>query len=105
MLKRMWAIFDQHGFDDIYPEEIALLQTQQRTMAVEVQIAQFEMQLKQMGQQEAQQKLQGIQAAAQEYHKTGQMPSQLADFMHQNLPPDQQQAFVQQQTAQVGKKA
>lgn len=91
MLKRMWASFDQHGFDDIYPEEIALLQTQQRTMAVEVQIAQFEMQLKQIGQAEAQQKLQAIQGAAAEYQKTGKIPPELADFMYEHSQQPQEQ--------------
>ncbi len=84
MLKRMWAVFDQHGFDDVYPEEIALLQTQERTLTAEVKIAQLELQLRQMGEQEAQQKMQGLQAAAQHYHQTGQVLPELAEFAAQH---------------------
>lgn len=91
MLKRMWATFDQHGFDDVYPEEIALLQTQERTMAAEVKVAQLQMALKQIGQQEAQQKMQTIQAETQQYQQTGQAGPELSAMAAQH---------VQQQAAQ-----
>ena len=63
MLKRLWSALDQKGFDDIYPEELALLQTQQRMMAIQVQIATFETQLRQIEQSAAQAQLQEAQQA------------------------------------------
>jgi hypothetical protein len=66
MLKRLWAIFNQQGFDDIYPEELAMLQTQQRLMAIQVQIATFEAQLGQLDQAAAQQQLQQLQTIGQQ---------------------------------------
>ena len=62
MLKQMWTAFDQRGFDAIYPEELALLQTQQRMMAIQVQLATFEGQLRQLDQAAAQQQMQEMQA-------------------------------------------
>jgi len=50
MLKQLWTTFNQRGFDAIYPEELALLQTQQRMMAIQVQLATFEGQLRQLDQ-------------------------------------------------------
>ena len=75
MLKRMWTIFGQQGFDDVYPEEVALLQTQQHLMAVQVQVATFEAQLAQIDQAQAQQQIQGLQQAGQE---AAQMSPELA---------------------------
>ena len=63
MLKQMWTAYDQRGFDAIYPEELALLQTQQRMMAIQVQLATFEGQLRQLDQAAAQQQIQQIQQA------------------------------------------
>jgi hypothetical protein len=63
MLKQLWTAFDQHGFDAIYPEELALLQTQQRMMAIQVQLATFEGQLRQLDQAEAQQQMQQAREA------------------------------------------
>ncbi len=62
MLKQLWTAFDQRGFDAIYPEEFALLQTQQRMMAIQVQLATFEEQLRQLDQAVAQQQMQQMQA-------------------------------------------
>lgn len=83
MLKRIWSVFDQHGFDDIYPEEVAMLQTQQRLLAVQVQLATFEQQLAQIQQAAAQQKLQALNQAAQQFHQTGQAPPELQAFAEQ----------------------
>mgnify|MGYP001563935712 CR=1 FL=1 len=63
MLKQLWTAFDQRGFDAIYPEELALLQTQQRMMAIQVQLATFEGQLRQLDQAEAQAQMQQLQAS------------------------------------------
>jgi hypothetical protein len=63
MLKQLWTAFDQRGFEAIYPEELALLQTQQRMMAIQVQLATFEGQLRQLDQAAAQQQLQQVQGA------------------------------------------
>lgn len=63
MLKQLWTAFDQRGFEAIYPEELALLQTQQRMMAIQVQLATFEGQLRQLDQAEAQQQMQQVQGA------------------------------------------
>jgi len=73
MLKRLWTLFDQRGFEEIYPEEVALLQTQVRFMAIQAQLAAFEQQLRQVQQAEAQQQLQRLQAGAQQYQDTGQL--------------------------------
>lgn len=78
MLKRLWAVFDQRGFDAVYPERIAQLEYLQRTLAAEVQITTFEMQLQQLQQQEAQQKLQLLQQGAQQHMQTGQIDPQYA---------------------------
>lgn len=66
MLKRLWTVFNQPGFDDIYPEEVAMLQTQQRVMALQVQLATFEAQLGQLDQATAQQQLQQFQQIGQQ---------------------------------------
>lgn len=65
MLKRLWTVFDQKGFDQIYPEEVALLQTQQRMMAIQVQLATFQAQLGQLDQAAAQQQLAQLQQQVQ----------------------------------------
>jgi hypothetical protein len=65
MLKRLWTTFDQKGFDQIYPEEVALLQTQQRMMAIQVQLATFQVQLTQLDQAQAQQQLAQLQQELQ----------------------------------------
>lgn len=66
MLKRVWAVYNQPGFDDIYPEEVAMLQTQQRLTAVQVQLATFQGQLAQIDQAQAQQQLQQLQQIGQQ---------------------------------------
>jgi hypothetical protein len=73
MLKRLWTVFDQKGFDEIYPEAIAQLQTQQQMLAAQVQVAMFEGQLQQLQQQEAQQQQAILQQGAQQFHQTGQL--------------------------------
>jgi hypothetical protein len=90
MLKRIWAIYHQQGFDDIYPEEIAMLQTQQRLTAIQVQLATFEGQLAQLDQAQAQQQLQELQAVGQ------QAASQIG------LSPEQAAAMLQGAPAQNG---
>jgi hypothetical protein len=87
MLKRMWSAFDQHGFDEIYPEEIALLQTHQAILAVQVQIATYEMQLKQMAQQEAQQKMAALQGEIEQHKQTGQVGPHLSALAAQHAQP------------------
>lgn len=66
MLKQLWTAFDQRGFEAIYPEELALLQTQQRMMAIQVQLATFEGQLRQLDQAAAQQQMQQVREALQQ---------------------------------------
>lgn len=66
MLKRVWATYNQPGFDNIYPEEVAMLQTQQRLTAVQVQLATFQAQLAQLDQAQAQQQLQELQQIGQQ---------------------------------------
>ncbi len=78
MLKRLWGSFDARGFDEVYPEEIALRQTQLRELATQVQIATFEMQLRQYEQQDAQQQLAQLQQGAQSFHQTGAISPQFA---------------------------
>jgi hypothetical protein len=73
MLKRLWGTFDQKGFDEIYPEEVALLQTKIRMDAAQVQLATFEQQLAQIHQQEAQQQLGALQQQSQQVLQTGQL--------------------------------
>lgn len=58
MLKRIWGSFDQHGFDDIYPEWFAAMQTQQTLLAAQVQLATLQGQLDQLQQLQLQQDLQ-----------------------------------------------
>jgi hypothetical protein len=88
MLKRMWSVFDQRGFDDIYPEEIATLQTQERMLTKQVQIATLQMQLEQLAaqqqqiaQQQAQQQHQQLQAEAQQFHQTGAIGPNLLELV------------------------
>ena len=61
MLKRIWAVFDQRGFDAIYPEELALMKTQQFFMTSQVQLATLEQHLKAIHAAEAQQQLQQLE--------------------------------------------
>ena len=77
MLKRLWTVFDQKGFDQIYPEELALLKTQQSMMAIQVQLATFEAQLAQMEQAQAQQQLGNLERDAQEFQATGKVSPEL----------------------------
>lgn len=84
MLKRIWGIFDQHGFDDIYPEELAFLQTQQRMLTIQVQIATFQQQLAQIEQQAAQAKIAELSQAAQAFQRTGQPNPALLELAQQH---------------------
>ena len=77
MLKRLWTVFDQRGFDQIYPEELALLKTQQSIMAIQVQLATFEAQLEQMEQAKAQQQLANLERGAEEFRQTGKVSPEL----------------------------
>jgi len=86
MQKRIWGVFDQHGFDDIYPEELALLQTQVRTLTIQVQIATFEQQLSQLQQQAAQAEIQALSQDAQQFQQTGQISPALAELAQTLIP-------------------
>lgn len=90
MLKRVWAVHDQRGFDDIYPEEVAILQTQQRITTIQVQLAAMQAQLQQITQQEAQAKMQALQQEADQYHQTGKVGPGLMDLA-QSMQPQQEQ--------------
>lgn len=87
MLKRIWQVFDQKGFDAIYPEEIALMQTQQTVLALEIQIATFQGQLQQIEQQKAQQQLQQLEAESQQFLQTGKVGPNLAQMAQQHMAP------------------
>ena len=86
MLKRIWGVFDQHGFDDVYPEDIALLQTQQRALTIQVQIATFQQQLAQLEQQAAQAEIQALSQDAQNFQKTGQISPGLSELAQTLIP-------------------
>lgn len=73
MLKRLWGTFSQKGFDEIYPEEVALLQTKIRMDAAQVQLATFEQQLAQIHQQEAQQQLAALTQQSQQVLDSGKL--------------------------------
>jgi hypothetical protein len=82
MLKRLWGTFDQKGFDEIYPEEVALLQTKIRMDAAQVQLATFEQQLAQIHQQEAQSQLANLQQHSQQVLATGQLTPEFLQALH-----------------------
>jgi hypothetical protein len=73
MLKRLWGAFNQKGFDEIYPEAVALLKTRIMMDAAQVQLATFEQQLAQIHQQEAQAQLGALQQQSQQVLDTGQL--------------------------------
>lgn len=87
LLQRIWGAYDQKGFEDIYPEEIALMQTQNVMLAMQVQIATYEGQLRQIQAQEAQQQLAQLQQEAQQFHQTGQVGPNLFELGQHALVP------------------
>jgi hypothetical protein len=75
LLRKLWNLLGQGGFDEIYPEAIALLETQ-RLMAkvlAETQQVQMQMQMMQAQAQQAQQQAQQPQGPAGPSPQTQQM--------------------------------
>jgi hypothetical protein len=73
MLKRLWGAFNQKGFDEIYPEAVALLKTRIMMDAAQVQLATFEQQLAQIQQQDAQAQLALLKQLSEQVLETGQL--------------------------------
>ena len=86
-LKRIWTAHGQDGFDDIYPEEIANLQSQQIFMTMQIQLevakgqlAQIQQEAAQGQQQKAQGQLANFEALLDQASETGEIPPELAQL-------------------------
>lgn len=62
LLKRVWEAYEQHGFEQIWPESVANIQTQTQILAQQVQLETLRAQLAQFAQLQQQAALVGAQA-------------------------------------------